>query len=133
MSSLQQNEKRPLTVLDQKVQPREAWRILQAEYSNRPNINPDKWRLLALAFSNVPDDVLTRAVLLFISDPPHNYFPAVADLKKAVDMVAPPDALEIFLRKMTKANYRLETADPTNSTTLYFSGGPDGCGATVYR
>ena len=68
---------------DGKIAGRDAWRILQANYSERKNITPDRWHLLDVAFRQVPDDILTRAALAHIRD--SKFFPAVNDLWQRVN------------------------------------------------
>ncbi|MCO5195357.1 MAG: hypothetical protein M9930_19015 [Anaerolineae bacterium] len=78
-----------------KIAGRDAWRILQANYSERKNITPDRWHLLDVAFRQVPDDILMRAVLAHIRDSP--YFPTVRDLwqcVQAAESVAVPDVTD---------------------------------------
>ena len=67
------------SILDKPVENREAWRLLQAEYGNQ-GIEPDKWRLLAVAFAKVPDDLLTAAVIKHMTESP--YFPRLSDINK---------------------------------------------------
>ncbi len=67
---------------DGKIAGRDAWRILQANYSERKNITPDRWHLLDVAFRQVPDDILMRAVLAHVRD--SQFFPTVHDLWQRV-------------------------------------------------
>lgn len=92
-----------VSILDSPPQQREAWRLLKADQSNAKDIAPDRWRLLAVAFANTPDDVLNRAVLAHMAESPH--FPRLSDLKRQIDRIVPPGPFDIFRQHMAVAGY----------------------------
>jgi len=96
-------QSKAVSILDAPQQQREAWRLLAADQSNARDIAPDRWRLLAVAFANTPDDVLTRAVLAHMAESPH--FPRLSDLKRQIDLLAPPGPFQIFCQGMARAGY----------------------------
>ena len=108
-------------LLDKPVQMREAWRLLQAEHSNSKDITPDKWRLLALAFAAVPDDVLIMAVLKHMTESP--YFPRLSDINKQLREVRQLTPFEIFCGQMSRIGYKLVGDD--DGTAVFSNGVQD--------
>ena len=120
------------SVLDKPVQMREAWRLLQADFSNQKDITPDKWRLLAVAFESVPDDLLTRAVLNYLAKEPPVFFPRVSDLAEMVRQLKQPTPFEVFCKKMANLGYRMiDESTEDNFTVNTFTDGVNV--GTVYR
>lgn len=106
------------SILDKPVEMREAWRLLQAEHSNSKDITPDKWRLLAIAFATVPDDVLTLAVLKHMTESP--YFPRLSDINKQLQAVRQLTPFEIFCGQMSRIGYKLMGDD--DGTAVFTNG-----------
>lgn len=92
------------SVLDRPVENREAWRLLQAEYGNQ-GIEPDKWRLIAVAFVSIPDDLLTAAVIKHMTESP--FFPRLSDLNKQLQALRQQTPFEVFCGRMLKLGYQL--------------------------
>lgn len=119
-------------VLDKPVQMREAWRLLQADFSDKKDITADRWRLLAVAFESVPDELLARAVLNYLAKEPPVFFPRVSDLAEMIRQLKQPTPFEIFRKKMANLGYRMidETAEGNFTVNTFTDGVNTG---TVYR
>jgi hypothetical protein len=94
--------------LVERIPQRNAWRILQADFSNAQGITKDRWLVLETAFRGVDDDLLTQAVLQHCRDNP-GLFPRIGDLYKIIRQLEPPTMREVFLDSMRRAGYRLES------------------------
>lgn len=104
-------------ILDKPVENREAWRLLQAEYGNQ-GIEPDKWRLLGVAFANTPDDVLTMAVIKHMTESP--FFPRLSDINKQLQAMRQLTPFEIFCEQIGRLGYKLAS---DNDGEAVFSNG----------
>lgn len=98
------------TFLPEKVEQREAWKMLQADFSDARNITPDRWRVLAAAFRSVPDDVLNTAVLAHLRDKP-GIFPRVGDIYQRIREIQPPTPLQLHKEAMGRLGFQLMSDD----------------------
>lgn len=107
-------------VLDKPVQMREAWRLLQADFSDKKDITADRWRLLAVAFESVPDDLLTNAVLNYLAKEPPVFFPRISDIAEIIRQLKQPTAFELFCGHIRKMGYKLVSDE--NGTAIFSNG-----------
>ncbi|MCA9929678.1 MAG: hypothetical protein KC419_14425 [Anaerolineales bacterium] len=96
--------------LPEKVEKRDAFKMLQANYSNKINITPDRWRLLAMAFRNVDDMALNQAVILHMQDKP-GIFPEVGDIYRYLKQIRPLTPFQAHLDSMRRLGYELISDD----------------------
>lgn len=114
MNELATNQEKS-SALDKPVQQREAWRLLQAEYGNQ-NIEPDKWRLLSVALAHVPEDELTRAVVLHMRQSP--YFPKLSDIQNYL----PLTQFQKFCALLARRGYRLVHDGGVGGVSIFSNG-----------
>ncbi|MGB1249313.1 MAG: hypothetical protein ACPG8W_01665 [Candidatus Promineifilaceae bacterium] len=95
------------TAIKAKVELRPAFTLLKANYAERRKIPADRWRLLAMAFVSIPDDVLNAAVLRHMAGSP--YFPNVSDIAKhlkelqSAEMLKEPQGHRVSVRMLPLA------------------------------
>ena len=102
-----------VSILDAPQQQREAWRLLKANQSNAKDIDSDRWRLLAVAFASTPDEILTRAVIMHMTESP--FFPRLSDIKAQIDKLVVPSPFDVFRAAMARAGYIMTHDDGTEA------------------
>lgn len=114
-SDLTTISQRPLAQ-GEKIKARPAWRLLRAEYSERRDITPDRWRLLSAAFETMGDEQLTAVVLEHMKAKP-GLFPGVGDLWQQFKRLYPATPKQALAASLGRLGFEFigeETRQPAN-------------------
>ena len=121
MNKLTTNQQTAVSaVLDTPAEMREAWKLLQAEHSNSKEITPQRWRILSAAFANVPDDILTRAVLAHMVESP--FFPRLSDINKQIQQLRERTPFEVFCERMGRMKPPYKLVSDENGMAVFSNG-----------